>query len=105
MIVAAENMIKEGKDKLSDASKGELENAAKEAKGFLESESIDELKAAVEKLQGVTHKIAGEMYQQEGGPQGPDAGGPQPGPEGQGPKSDKSDKKDDDVVDADFKEV
>ena len=121
MIVAAENMIKEGKDKLSDSSKGELESAAKEAKNFLESEKVDELKAAIEKLQGVTHKIATEMYQQQGGPQGPEAGGPQgpgaggpqgPGAGGEGSQSGpgdqgakKSDKKDDDVVDADFKEV
>jgi molecular chaperone DnaK len=113
MIVAAENMIKEGKDKLSDASKGELESASKEAKNFLESEKVDELKAAIEKLQGITHKIATEMYQQQGGPQGPEAGGPQgpgaggedsqSGPGDQGAK--KSEKKDDDVVDADFKEV
>ena len=111
MIVAAENMLKEGKDKLSDAAKGEVEGAVAEAKKHLESESIDDLKAATEKLQGVTHKVAGEMYQQEGGPQGQDlrdqelsksqdlkqsSGGQDAG---------KSDKKDDDVVDADFKEV
>ena len=113
MIVAAENMLKEGKDKLSDAAKGEVEGAVTEAKKYLESESIDELKAAIEKLQGVTHKVAGEMYQQEGGPQGPGAGpqGPGAGPQGPGAQSSggqdsgKSDKKDDDVVDADFKEV
>ncbi len=115
MIVAAENMLKEGKDKLSDAAKGEVEGAVTEAKKYLESESIDELKAAIEKLQGVTHKVAGEMYQQEGGPQGPGPQGPGaqggPGPQGPGAQSSegqdsgKSDKKDDDVVDADFKEV
>ena len=106
MIVAAENMLKEGKDKLSDAAKGEVEGAVTEAKKYLESESIDELKAAIEKLQGVTHKVAGEMYQQEGGPQGPGAGPQGPGAQSSGGQdSGKSDKKDDDVVDADFKEV
>ena len=100
---------------MSDAAKGEVEGAVTEAKKYLESESIDELKAAIEKLQGVTHKVAGEMYQQEGGPQGPGPQGPGaqggPGPQGPGAQSSegqdsgKSDKKDDDVVDADFKEV
>ncbi|MCF8059134.1 MAG: molecular chaperone DnaK [Bacteriovoracaceae bacterium] len=100
MILAAEKMIKDGEGKISDASKSEVEAAVTEAKTKLESESIDELKAASEALQTVTHKVATEMYQQPGGaPEdmagasaGADAGGQQK-------------KDDDDVVDADFKEV
>ena len=63
------------------------------------------IKGATERLQNVSHKIASAMYQQAGGPEG----GPQPGAEGAGPQpgaeGQTADKKDDDVVDADFKEV
>ena len=77
-------------------SKGELEKAIAEAKTHLNDESGDSLKAAIETLQNVVHKAAGEMYAQQGGQPGaqPEAG------EGQANKKD-----DDDVVDADFKEV
>ena len=101
LILASEKVIKESGDKLSDTSKSELEGAIAEAKTKLESENVDELKAATERLQNVSHKIASEVYQ-AGGQPGAEAGaeaGPQPGAE-------EAKKKDeDDVVDADFKEV
>jgi len=107
LILASEKMIKEDtENKIDDASKKELEEAVTEAKTKLESQTIDELKAATERLQNVSHKIASAMYEQSGGPQG--GPGPQPGAEGQGPEAaqgQNSDKNDDDVVDADFKEV
>ncbi len=107
LILAAEKMIKEGEGKISDDQKKELEDAITEGKSKLESEVLDELKAAMETVQNVSHKIATDMYQAAGAQPGPEgaagpdaaAGGPQPGAEG----SDKKD--DDDVVDADFKEV
>ncbi len=100
LILSTDKMIKDGGDKISDDAKKEVEAAIEEAKKHLESESIDELKAALERLQNVSHKVAGEMYQQ----------GAQPGPEAQQQQQEgdaKSEKKkdDDDVVDADFKEV
>jgi molecular chaperone DnaK len=99
MILGSEKMIKDDEGKLSDASKTELEAAITEAKTKLESESIDELKAASEALQTVSHKIATEMYQQ--------TEGAAPGTEdpSAGASEGAHTKKDDDVVDADFKEV
>ena len=98
LILASEKMIKEGEGKIAEGSKKELETAIEEAKKGLTAETSEALKAAAEKLQGISHKVAGEMYQQQGGA---DAGA-QPGPDAQ---TKSSDKKDDDVVDADFKEV
>ncbi|MCB9060740.1 MAG: molecular chaperone DnaK [Halobacteriovoraceae bacterium] len=99
MIVASEKMIREGGDKIPADAKAELEAAISEAKSKLESESIDELKGATDKLQTVSHKLAEQMY----------AAGAAPGAdttEQQQSNSSKSDsKKDEDVVDADFKEV
>jgi molecular chaperone DnaK len=68
LILATEKMVKEGEGKISDASKKELEDACAEAKTHLESQSADEIKAALEKLQAVSHKVAQELYSQ-GGPQ------------------------------------
>ena len=107
LIFATEKMIKEGEGKIAGQSKSELESAVAEAKTKLTSESLDELKAAVERLQNVSHKVATEMYQAGGTPGGDaGAGGPQgPGAGSAGGSDAGSAKKDDDVVDADYKEV
>ncbi len=106
LILATEKMIKEGEGKLSDASKKELEDAIAEAKSKLESNSLDELKAANERLQNVSHKVATEMYQQAGGQPGVQPGA-QPGADAAGAEqaAGEQPKQDDDVVDADYKEV
>jgi molecular chaperone DnaK len=105
LVLASEKMIKDGEGKISDDAKKELETEIEAAKKVLTSESLDELKAAHEKLQTASHKIAGEMYQQ-GAPGADAAAGAQgAGPEAGAGDQPKSDKKDDDVVDADFKEV
>ncbi|MBT7766129.1 MAG: molecular chaperone DnaK, partial [Bdellovibrionales bacterium] len=108
MVFASEKMIKDAGDKISDQSKQELEEAVKEAKGKLESEEIEELKAASERLQNVSHKISTEMYQAAGaaGAEGSADAGPGPGAEEAAQESSQENKKkDEDVVDADFKEV
>ena len=103
MIFTGEKTLKEGKDKISDTSKKELEDALTSAKGKLASENVDELKAKMESLQNVSHKVSTELYskqpQQPGAEEkaGPDSEQTQPPP--------GKDSKKDDVVDADFKEV
>lgn len=104
LILSSERMVKESGDKISANSKGELEAAITEAKSKLQSENLDELKAVNDKLQSVSHKVATEMYQAGGAP-GADAfnqGGQAGGQQAQGEAGKKND---DDVVDADFKEV
>ena len=102
LIFATEKMIKDGEGKISGQSKGELEAAVTEAKTKLASESLDELKAAVERLQNVSHKVATEMYQAGGTPNGA------PGAEhdhAAGADAGSAKKDDEGVVDADYKEV
>jgi molecular chaperone DnaK len=106
LIFSSEKMIKDSEGKISGQSKAELEAAVAEAKTKLASESIDELKAAVERLQNVSHKISTEMYQTAGaqGADGQAHGGA--GPQGGADTNTGSSKKDDEgVVDADYKEV
>ncbi len=105
LILSTEKMLKESAAKISAPVKSELEAAMTEAKTKLTSESVEELKAAVEKLQNVSHKAATELYSQGAAPGGApgenNAGaGPEPHNTGAGSKKD-----DDDVVDADYKEV
>ena len=105
LILSSEKMIREDKDgKLPEASRKELEGAIAEAKEKLDAQSLDELKAASERLQNVSHKIATEMYQATGSaPSGQPTEEPRDAASSGKEGVDK--KKDDDVVDADFKEV
>lgn len=100
LVFASEKALKDAADKIPADKKTELEGAIAEAKTKLTSENLDDIKAANERLQNVAHGIAQFMYQGAGtGPEGT-AGGPDAGSEEVGGKG-----KDDDVVDADFKEV
>lgn len=102
LVFASEKAIKDGGDKIPADKKSELEAAIKEANEKKVSESLDEIKAATERLQNVSHSLAQSMYG--------DAGATQPGAESTSQEtaseeSSKSDNSGDDVVDADFKEV
>ena len=106
LVFASEKGIKDAGDKVPADKKAEIEGAISEAKTKLTSESLDEIKAATERLQNVAHSIAQFMYQGTGADAGAGAGaGAGQGQQTQGGGS--SDKKDDgdDVVDADYKEV
>ncbi len=99
LVFAAEKGIKDAGDKVPADKKAEIEGAISEAKTKLTSESLDEIKAATERLQNVAHSLAQFMYQGAGAEAGAGASAQ--------PESDSSKKKDDgdDVVDADYKEV
>ncbi|MBL6988733.1 MAG: molecular chaperone DnaK [Bacteriovoracaceae bacterium] len=107
LIFSSEKLIKDGEGKISPPVKTELETVIKEAKEKLGSEVLADLQAATEKLQTIAHKASEEMYKAAGagaapgaeaGPAGPDANA-------QNTDADKEKNKDEDVVDADFKEV
>lgn len=105
LVLSTERMLKDNGDKIPAGTKTEIEAAVNEAKAKLNSESVDELKATLERLQNVTHKAAEAMY----------AAGAQPGADQaqsqahahDGAQAGAKAKKggDDDVVDADYKEV
>lgn len=101
LIAATEKMLKEGEGKIAAETKSEIEAAVEEAKSKLPSEVLDEVKAATERLQNASHKAATEMYQQAGGPE---QGGEQQQAQGED-QANNGKKDDDDVVDADYKEV
>jgi molecular chaperone DnaK len=103
LVFSTEKAIKDAGDKIAKDKTADVEAALVEAKTKLTSENLDELKAATERLQNAAHAIAGDLYGQPGaaGPEG--APGDEAGPEAAA--ADAKNKADDDVVDADFKEV
>ncbi len=88
-----EKLVKENKEKLSAETAGKLEEAVAEAHKVREKGSLDEVKAATEKLEQASHKAAEDLYK-SAGPGAPPPGGAAP-----------EEKKKDDVVDAEFKQV
>ena len=84
------------------------ENIEKELNGLkekIDKKDMDGIKAAMESLQKASHKLAEEVYKATAAQQ---AAGPQPGAEeaqatDEPGQASADDKKDDDVIDADFK--
>ena len=113
LIFQTENAMKEAGNKLDPADKSEVENDLSALKETLKNigegnaptdAQLDEIKNGKEKLMNSAQKLFAKMYEQtqQGAAQGPDMGGaagagPDMGAAGSG--------NDDDVVDADFKEV
>ena len=105
MVYQGEKILKENGDKAPAADKTALEEALAAAKKVLEEKSPEPeaMKSALEKLEASVHKITSEMYKNAGAQ--PGAEGAAPGAEASGEASKDGEKKDDDVIDADFKDV
>jgi len=105
VIYSTEKTIKENKDKLPEDDVKAAEEALEEAKKHLEGEA-DEMKAQLEKVNEIAHKLASAMYAQSqpAGGAGPE-GGPEGGPQDSGDAGGGEQGKDDDVVDAEFEDV
>ncbi|NQT32602.1 MAG: molecular chaperone DnaK [Candidatus Omnitrophica bacterium] len=108
LIYAAEKSVKEYGDKVTEDEKKQITEAAEKAKKALTSENVDEIKKCTEELQKASHKLSEEMYKhaQEQAQQQQAGGAGGPGPEqqtGGEPAGDTGEKKDEDVVDADYK--
>jgi len=102
LIYSIEKTVKENSDKISAEVKAEVEGAVVEARKHLESKDSEELRAATERLTSVSNKMAEQMYKNAAPGAGATAADTGAGP-GEGAPGGK--KKDDDVIDADFKEV
>ncbi|QDK44898.1 molecular chaperone DnaK [Bdellovibrio sp. ZAP7] len=103
LVYQTEKLIKDSGSQLPEAEVKTANDAIADAKKVLENKgaSADELKAAFDKLQSLTHTMTSELYKKQGA-QGGDAGqGGAAGAEAGGEK--KADG--DDVIDADYKDV
>ena len=63
MILNIEKTVKDNGDKIEEADKTALNNAVEEAKKYLASESLDEIKKAQEDLTKVSNDVFTKMYQ------------------------------------------
>ncbi len=100
LIYSTEKSLKEVGDKLEGESRGEVESALTELKRVSENGTAAEVKAATEKLQQASYKMAETLYQKTGGSAGAAPNGA-PGGDGAAPGGPGND----DVIDAEFKEA
>jgi len=102
MVYTTEKSIRDLGDKLDPVLRGEIEGKVEALKAAMQSDDAAQIESKYDELAQASHKLAEQLYAQKSGgdgsgPQGPEAGGPEGGQ--QPPRSD------DDVVDAEYKEV
>ena len=96
LIYATEKSLKEYGDKISAEEKSKVEEALKEAKETLTTDSAEKIKAALNTLTTASHTIAQKVYEEAAQKSQAAKGGAQQGESGS---------KKDDVVDADYEVV
>jgi molecular chaperone DnaK len=107
MVYNVEKMLREHRDKISDADAKEVETAVEDVKKAMAEGGLDKINAATDKLTTASHKLAEAMYkaQSAAGPNGAGAG-PQPGAgAGAGQDGQAGQQQKDNVVDAEFVDV
>jgi molecular chaperone DnaK len=110
MIYNVEKMLKEHGSKIGDSDKKNVEEAIEETKKIIQSGTVEQINAAVDKLTQASHKLAEAMYSAAGAPggaAGPGAGAPGAGAPGAAGSGDGAGagKPKDNVVDAEFVDV
>ncbi len=114
MLYNTEKMLKEHRDKISDADAKEVESAIEEVKKAMAEGGFDKISSATDKLTTASHKLAEAMYKtQSAGPNGAGAGpgagtGAESGAAGDGATGGGATggtEKKDNVVDAEFVDV
>ena len=111
LIYATEKNLNENKEKIPMVQVQSIEEAIEQANKVKDSENVDEIKVAIDKLTQASHKLAEEMYkkaqeeQAQAAAQQAQQDAPPPPEEGAaaGEKSEGSD--DDNVVDAEYEDV
>lgn len=112
LIYSTEKSLKEFGDKISEEEKTAVETELEKCKKVITADDVDEIKAALDALSKVSHKLAEEMYKKTaedqagtGGP-GPDAGaGPGASAGEESTDSGDSAKASETVVDAEFEDT
>jgi molecular chaperone DnaK len=97
LIHSVKKTVKDHGDKLSDDEKSKIDSALKEAEEAVKTDDKDRIEAKSQALGEASHKLAEKMYAEQ------QAQGQEPS-QGQA-KAEKNDKKDENVVDAEFEEV
>jgi len=99
LIYTTEKSMKEFGDKIDGATKADIENAVNNLKRAMENEDTTQIKRLTEALTQASHNLASAMYQQAS------SSGAQPGGAGKSEWEQAPADSDDDVVDAEYREV
>ena len=100
LVYSTEKLVAENGDKVDAAVKAEIESAVEEGKAALEGDEPDTMKAAVEKITQVSHKLAEQMYQATAASEGAPGGEPTADAGGAADSS-----SDEEVIDAEYVDV
>jgi molecular chaperone DnaK len=103
MVYQVEKMLKDHRDKISDADAKSVEEALEATRKVMGSGGVEELNKAVDTLTQASHKLAEAMYKSSAS-SGPQPGSGPGGPAGDGAKP-AEEKPKDNVVDAEFVDV
>ena len=93
MIFTCEKSLKDLGDKVSESEKKEAEEQIKDLKDALEKDNLEDIKAKKDKLQETAYKFAAKVYEEAS-----------KNAQTEENKETSNDKKDDDVIDAEFEE-
>jgi molecular chaperone DnaK len=106
LIYSTEKSLKEVGEKLDDSSKADVETALTDLKRVSDNGTATEVKAATDKLQQASYKMAEALYQKTGGSAGASPNGAGDGTHGGGDGAGaQSAPQGEDVIDAEFKEA
>jgi molecular chaperone DnaK len=105
LIYATEKSLKEIGDKLDDASKTDVEAALADLRKVSDNGTSDEIKAATDKLEAASYKLAEALYQKTGAAAGATTNGNGNGASGEHEHAEASAPHGDDVIDAEFQET
>jgi len=107
LVYATEKSLKDYGDKVGQAERADIEAKANDLKAAIKDKNVDRIKKGMEELTKVSHKLAEEIYKQAAAKhqqsQQSQAG---PGPTQQDTTegAEKGTKKDEDIIDAEYKE-
>jgi molecular chaperone DnaK len=101
LIYATEKSLSDLGDKVDAELKADIESKAAALKTAMESDAPDAIKAAMEDLSKASHKLAEQLYAQKS----QEGGAAHAGADAGTGHAEETKKDDDDVVDADFREV
>ncbi len=110
IIYQVDKLLKDNKDGIGEETRKQANTAITDARNALASEDIDQIKEFTEKLTGINQNISSELYKSQGQSANKEAssaeGSNNTGSEaGSKTGENKGKNADDDVIDADFKDV
>lgn len=109
LVYSTEKALKDYGDKVSQTERADIEAKLNDLKQFVKDKNVEAIKKGMEELNKVSHKLAEEIYKQQAAKQQQQAQQPgaqqqQAGPQEQESAQEGPEKKDEEIIDAEYKE-